>query len=134
MSDKPSSVIWLHRLLIFRIGMILVITTIAIYSLSTNSGNNYLRGFTDALLEGKDIQDPYTYPGYAIGYITAEFFFPLLLTVLLVISLKNKKQVLFWIFYVIDFIISLSNGGPPIMSLIIGTLGLLPATQKFFKV
>ena len=133
MIEKPSSVIWLKRLLFFRIGMALLVSVICIYTLLSNPENGFLTGFTSVVLLGIDVQNPYADPGFAIGYVTVKQLFPLILTGLLLVAINKRKHVLFWVFYILDLIISLVKGGPPIISAIIGTLGLLTTTQHYFK-
>ncbi len=133
MTERPSSAIWLSRLLIFKIILLTVMTSIAIYTIYTNPERGFLTGYTDAIFQNLDVGDPYINPGYATGYLLGRNGFLWILTLIQLLTFNSRKRIGFWITWTIDFITLLSTGGLPLFSIIILILGLSKSTRNFLK-
>ena len=133
MKEKPSSAIWLSRLLLFKIILLTVTTLTAIYTIYTNPERGFLAGYADAISQNLDIIDPYSNPDYAAGYLIGKNGFLGVLTLIQLFTFNLRKRIGFWVAWIINFITLLSNGVLPILSIAILILGLNKSTIHFLK-
>lgn len=130
--EKPITVKWIGRLLLFRLIVVFVIVIITIAVVYINPEKGFFTGFANAILRMIDVHNPYENPAATAGHMMGAYFVPVIIIICEYTFLRTKMRIGFWGTYVFDFLSVLINYSLPLIPIAILVLGLRKSTRLYF--
>lgn len=130
---KPMTVVWINRVLLFRLFIILITLLITIIVVYINPASGFFKGFANEILNRSDIANPYEYPDSTAGSLTGIVFIPVMLIIFQLLFLHKRIRFGFWVALGIDLLTTFSYIKFPLIPIVIFLLGISKSTQLYFK-
>lgn len=129
---EPRTVKWIRYLLIFHLGFFLLLIPLMFYALHFPPERGLIN-ILPKILAFKMEESPYQGLDYAMGYWSGVVGLPIILTLLLSMFLKRKKQIGFWVTYAFYLLFSVAATYLPFIQIVVLILGLLKPTRLYWS-
>jgi hypothetical protein len=131
--EKPLTVKWINRILLFRLVVIIGIVVITTIVLLTNPEKGFWTGFTNTIVRNAGAPSPQENAYYAAGHVAGYYILPIILIFLEYIFLQSRKRIGFWIAFILDFMTIISYHYIPLLPIIVLVLYLKESTTNYLK-
>ena len=135
MRQRPLSIIWLRRLLLFRLSLLAIIYATIAFVLFYQPSESWLTKVVYLILKrtGNGIGNEIENPAYVLYYLSGFYIFSILFILLEYFCIIKRKMVGFWIAFAFDVFSTLAEKNLPIIPFIILILATRKTALSFFK-
>jgi hypothetical protein len=131
--EKPLTIKWISRLLLFRLFIIIVIISITTTVVLLKPEIGFFTGFANKILHNIGAPNMLDKPYMTLGYVIGYYIMPFVLIIVEYISISNKKRIGFLIAYIFDLVTVLTYHNLPLIPIIVLILYFRNSTLTYLK-